>query len=488
MINTNGKPQGRQRQLLESATGTALDGWGIDADEHLYRPLTGKRGENLPSYQHEKMLGIAKYLYRSNPVAQRYITLYSDFVLGEGVALSFRNSQVADIISEHWDHPYNNWDTAIFDLYESFLLTGELLIPLFDDRGTMTIGSELVDNIKSVESAKQNWRIIERVKMRSDTGTDDGIVYTVVNRRVDRSVLSDEHPALYYSRMNPFGTRGMSLLYPVADFLDLLDQFAFSEVERWMLLKAFVWDVTIDGADEDQIAEYRKSAEYATPPKPGEVRIHNQNVTWQALAPRLDAIESSNAMRFIRNHIGGGLGIPEHWYAEGGDVNRAVGAVMAEPVRKRMSRLQDEFKFVITDVLKAQLDYAIEEGRIQEEVLKEDSEGNPTDEMISVYEAFDVNMPEVSSADTNDLAMAFQQVVSSVATAKDEGLISEETAQKAVALIVQQLGVEMDLTEERDRIAADREQRERDRPDMPQGNRQPVQLQQMMSRDREAGS
>lgn len=482
MTRTNGKPDtGRNTQLLESAgTGYVLDGWGLDDDEHLYRRLTGSRGESLPSYQHEKMLGVSKYLYRSNPVAQRLVTLISDFVAGEGVSLSFRNSEVEAVISEHWDDPYNDWTRNGPELLEAFLLTGELLLPLFPDMnagGHLRIGAEMVDNIREVHAEAQNWRVIERVVMRSETSAQEGITYNVVNIRDDREALEAEHPALFYKRQNPFGKRGMSILYPVADFLDLLDQFGFSEVERWMIQKAFIYDVTVNGADEARIDELSKLPKYAQPPKPSSVIIHNENETWEPKNPRIESADSTNAMRFLRNHIGGALGIPEHWYAEGGDVNRAVGAVMAEPVRKRMKRLQDEWQAVLTDVLKAQIDYAILAGRLSEEVTKENSEGEPTEEMISVYDAFDVNMPDISSADTNELATGLQMVVSAVGTATDEGLMSTETGQKLIALIAQQFGVEVDLQEEKERIAAEREQRERDRPDMPQGRVAPVPFQ-----------
>ncbi|MBV6425152.1 MAG: hypothetical protein NAOJABEB_02966 [Steroidobacteraceae bacterium] len=458
--------------VTESAYGVVLDGVEIDSDEHLWRSLTGSRGENLPQYKHEKMLGIAKYLYRTNPVANRFITLLSDFVLAEGVALSFRNDQVAEVVNRHWEDPLNGWQgMAMIDLFESYVTTGELLMPLFPNTATghLRVGAVINENIDRVETHEENWREITAVRMKARTGETSGRVYSVVNQREDAQALAGaDNPALFWKRANPFGSRGISILYPLADFLDLLDNMAYSEVERWILQKVFVWDVTLRGQNQAQVTEWTKRPENVTPPKAGTVRAHNDQEVWAAVSPNLDTYDATNGLRFLRNHALGAGGIPEHWYAEGGDVNRATGTVMAEPTRKRLTAIQNEWRDIVADILRAQVDYAVLYGQLPAEVAVQDSDGNDTEAMIAARDAVSVDMPDLSPADTQSVTTTLETLTRSLVLAIGEGFVTEGLARRLWLVQAGQLGVDFDVTEEAERAQAEAEEREQAAPQVAQ--------------------
>jgi hypothetical protein len=59
---------------------------------------------------------------------------------------------------------------------------------------------------------------------------------------------------VFYFAINklPNSLRGRSDLMALADWLDLYDQYLFSEVERLHLLSAFVWDYKIEGATDEK--------------------------------------------------------------------------------------------------------------------------------------------------------------------------------------------------------------------------------------------
>lgn len=439
-----------------------LNGGLVDSDDYLYRPLTGARGDNLPSFQHDRAVAIAKFLFRANPVGNRLVTLLSDFVLGEGVSLAFQNPDVETVVMRHWDDPYNDWERAQVDLFQTFVIFGELLVPLFPNavNGHLRIGCQLPDNIEAVETDPENWRVVKQVRLRKTGDQAEGTAYSVVNVRETREELrAASNPALFWTRGNPFGSRGLSILYSIADLLDMLDQFLFSEVERAMLLKAFVWDVTVDDADDAVIASKVKDPNYQAP-RPGAVRIHNHREHWEALSPALDTYDSWNGIKALRNHTGGALGIPEHWYAEGGDVNRATAAAMSEPTLKRMTQLQQEWRDVVTDVLQAQIDYAVLAGTLPETVPVF-RDGQPVEgEMVAARDAVAINLPDLSPTDNQTAATTLQTLVGALTLAVDEGYLTHDLAAKLILNHVQTLGVEIDVAAEIEAARAEHQQRQ----------------------------
>jgi len=54
---------------------------------------------------------------------------------------------------------------------------------------------------------------------------------------------------------------------------------------------AFLWDVKLNGADKKTID--RKKMEYAYPPEPGSVIIHNEAEQWSAVEPKISADDAS---------------------------------------------------------------------------------------------------------------------------------------------------------------------------------------------------
>lgn len=451
-----------QRRQIHEATAydAVLNGAAIDSDDYLYRPLTGSRGDNLPTFDQERMQAVAKHLFRANPAGSRYISLLTDFVLSEGATPTFRNSAVEAVVMAHWRDPYNDWERSQHDYFQHYLIFGELLVPLFPNSGNghLRCGLQLVENIRSVGTDPDNWRIVESVRMKSRTGADDGITYSVVNTREGRDALQDAtNPALFWTRGNPFGERGMSILYAIADLLDIMDQFIFSEFERALLLKAFVWDVTFTGMDQQQIDAAMKSEAFG-PPKPGSVRGHNDKVSWQAVGPSLDTYDSWGGITKLRNHTGGALGLPEHWYAEGGDVNRATAAEMSAAPLKRLTMLQREWRQIMTDICQAQVDYAVLAGVLPEMVAVE-RDGQPTVEMIPARDAVGVVLPDLSPDDTQTAVTTLDTLGRALGLGQEHGYITEETAGRIWLTLAGTLGVDIDIPAESESARMERDER-----------------------------
>lgn len=441
-------------------------GGGIDSDEHLFRSLTSRVGAgDLAPYQHDKMLEVALYLDRKNPVASRMLDLLTDFVFGEGISFKAHNAQVHEVLERHWGDPLNRWDLRGPRLFRALLRDGEVLLTsgVNPVDGMVRWGRIPAQQIKTVEVDPLNWEITRRVILYPERAGDPDRAIEAINQSLETGRL--EGMALYW-KLNDDGKRGISLLYALADLLDLLEQGIFNDAEREMLMKSFLFDVTVRQADANEIARLVREDPQFQPPRPGSVRVHNENVEWQVHSPDLRGYESVNGHKFRLNLILGSVGIPEHWYGMGGDVNRAVGTVMDEPTIKMLTRLQNLWRELMTDALRFVLDQAVLAGTLPASVPREDQDGQATGDVIDPRDAFEVVTPDMSTTDIQQTSAALAQVALALTSMTQSHWVSSETAQQAVWLMLSQLGVEIDAEREADLIAQEKAEAERKKREM----------------------
>lgn len=434
----------------------------IDPDDHLYRPLTARPISDLPEFQHDKMLSVCLHLDRQNPIARRLLSLITDFVFAEGVQIKTRNHMVEQVLTEHWEDSINLWDERGPRLFRQLLRDGEVVMMagVNEVDGRVRWGTIPGRVVKDVRADPLNWEIIREVVLRPDTaGGDDRVIEHInetVNGRLEGQCI--------FLKLNDDGLRGISALYPLADYLDMMEQFAWSELERAKFLRAFAWDITVTGKDEHEIAQLIQSGNPAfQAPRPGTAIVHNENVVHKPITPDLEAWDATTLMSFFVNtFILGSMGIPEHWYGSGGDVNRAVGTVMDKPTIKMLTRYQRIWRVHMMTALRFVIDQAVANGRIPAMVPVENADGELTGEMIPARMAFDVMMPDMDSADMQEIGSTVNQVVQAMAVAEDRTYVSTETARDVILSIVRQLGVDIDLDAEADRLQKQAEDREKE--------------------------
>lgn len=127
-------------------------------------------------------------------------------------------------------------------------------------------------------------------------------------------------------------TRGWSDLMVVADYLDSLDLLVVGEVDRHRLMKVFAWVVKIMGADPATLEKRRTELKGEGPPTSGDLLITDGTEEWETKTPALNLQESVLFCEFLLMLIFGGLNMPQHWYSQGGDVNKATAGEMGTPV------------------------------------------------------------------------------------------------------------------------------------------------------------
>lgn len=428
------------RPLREAAGRT------VDADDDQWRRLSGRSEKDLDPITHDRALKQAKFLWQSNPLANRLIELPLAYLLGKGVRLAVAEGESADqkTLDRHWKDCINAWPIKLPKRARELALFGEQCWPVFvGGNGFVRIGyldpaiiatvvmdPENAEQPIGIVTVKNKQGVARRYKIIVN-GPED--VFAEKTQEIRKTFTDGQ---CFFFRVNDLcnGTRGRSDLLALMDWVDAYESFLFGELDRADFMRAFIWDVKLTGADQPQVDLRAKSI---TAPSPGSVRVHNENEEWNAVTPSLQAADGEAAAKLFRNHILGGNTMPEHWFGGAGDVNRATGSSMVEPTEKmyemRQSYLGHMLLEVATFVLRASW------GNL---------DGELDEERQAVIDGLTVEWPEMTTKDTTRYASALAQVVSAGAQCLKEGLLTRETVIGIVAAIARQLGVEIDVEDE----------------------------------------
>jgi len=425
-----------EKSVLREAAGVT-----IDDDEEQWRPLSGDSKRDLSPVTAQRMRDIALHLWQSNLLANRLIELPTAYILGEGVKLTSGDEASQKLLDRFWRDPINSMDLKLPKKVRELSLYGEQCYPVFVNKytGMVRLGYLNPNHIATVVMDPDNPEQPIGVVTVKDKKGDARKYRVIINGPEDcftprtqgiRETFTDGE--CFYFAINDLsdGARGRSDLLAQADYIDGYDQFLFGELDRTQFMRAFMWDVTLKGASEEQV---KAKAATITAPAPNSTRVHNDAEEWKAVTPTLNSGETKEAASLFRNHVLGGATLPEHWFGGGGDVNRAVGAEMGEPTFKTFSQRQQYIKHMLEAIGL----YAIRQAHIAAGVTELEFD-DPTLEVTAIF-------PEMTSKDISKYAAALQQVASAVMILVDKGLLTEEKALEIVNAIAGRLGVEMDV-------------------------------------------
>src|ERR1700730_12911429 len=197
--------------------------------------------------------------------------------------------------------------------------------------------------------------------------------------------------------------RGKSDLATLLPWLRRYKDWLTDRVRINKFKSAFLWDVKLTGADKKTID--RKKMEYAFPPEPGSVIIHNEAEQWSAVEPRIQADDVSEDGRQIKLMVAVGAMLPEHYLADGDNGNRATAAEMSLPTLLKFKRRQRVVRYMLRAILDRVIREAQKAGRLG----------------LHVDMAYDITFPEIDSGEHNTLAQAMNWLVPALKTAKEQG-------------------------------------------------------------------
>lgn len=399
---------------------------------------------------------IAVHLYTYNPIAKALLDVMREWILGEGVRITAPNERTAAYLDRFWNDRANRWDIRLWQQTLELHLMGERFWPVFTNEfsGLMRFGVIDPSRVKEVITDPDNVEMAIGVVLKSQAGLAERRYRTVLTGDEDLSVLSAPglkewerlgvDGELFQFAINRLSTqkRGQSELFVLADWLDGYEQLLFSILQREQALSSYLWDVTLEGASEEEVADFAAKQKY---PKPMSMRVHNEKAKWELQGPAFgSSLQNTEHARLFRNHILSTERLPEHWFGGGGDVNKSIGAEMSAPTEKSLTAKQREIRYILEDVVRAQLTRGAEHGEILE---AEDAH------------EFELDFPEPSTRDLTKISAAIQSVAGGLKTFASEGWVDGETSTRVLSSLLQQFGIEADPEEMLDRARTQRQER-----------------------------
>jgi hypothetical protein len=259
-----------------------------------------------------------------------------------------------------------------------------------------------------------------------------------------------------YSRI-PNSLRGRSYLMRPADWIDAVNQFGWTAIDRARLLNSLLWDVTMKGATAEQCKK-RLNEIMANPPTvPNTVQVHNDGETWDAKTADLKSSETEIMLRATRARVLGGRGIPEGWFAEGGHSTRATLSEQSPVAIMALKALQQIARRVCQVPLNYAYDCAQKAAGLPLRVATAGEGGY-------IQVTLEPELPPLESPTKENLGADLKALSDAMIALTSEALLSTETARHVVALAISaKTSVQIDADEEFEKIDSEAEQREEDK-------------------------
>lgn len=426
LLGVVGGSEYRTQRLIEAADPFYGAKGDIDPDPHLWRPLSRHQDRALPHYTQSRQIEIAHWLWKTNPLARRLIELTVDYILGDEWQHRAIDAGVQGVLDRFVDDPVNALRRKLKDKARFLFVFGEGFYPAFVNpmNGTVRLGYIDPSLVPAVQLDEGNAEIVRKVAVRA-TQLSEARTFDVVNYD-DATGLRKGDIIFWAVNRPPNSSRGASDLLAGADWIDGLNQFLISTVDRVYLQNSLVWDVTVKGADPKTIKDMQGKT--PTSIRPGMVRWHNERTEWKPLSPAIQGEDLAEIGRMLKTYIGVGAGFPPHWLGEEGSANRATAAEMGVPVVKGLKSRQTEIKCFVAELFEFVIDCAIAAGQLDRDVDRR----------------FEVTLPTIWAVDTDRIADALSKLTLSLGDATMQGWLGAEEAGVVYRYVLGQLGLNLD--------------------------------------------
>jgi hypothetical protein len=339
-------------------------------------------------------------------------------------------------------------DKYVRELY----IYGELCFPVrvSPANGRVRLGYVDPKQIQTVHVDLENVKIVIGVELIGKPGEQGKKYKTILAKDVEDFISLDaaklrktykDGECFFFAINNVTNSpRGRSELLPIADWIDVYENFLYDYAEKWAQQNTFVWDLLVKNAADDNIIAKHVATLNRTAGIPGSTYGHNENIELKPVTPDLKSLDVNLGGRIIRNHILGGVGFPSHWYGGGEDVNKASSTQMAVPTMKILSARQKYFRHIVESMFNYQIFNAIKYNKVSYGKLK------------NKPKMYTVVTPEMATADLSRFGAVIKNVADGLAVAEDRKWLDKQTALESFSVILGNLGKEVDTLEVLDRL------------------------------------
>lgn len=413
---------------------TAADIRRIDrVDDFGYSPVSGTFIDSINPVQQDYMIKDSYYMWIKNPLANAIIESFLDFVLGDGIQFKANDEKAQEVLNTFYYDSDNNWDRFGKGRFRDLSLYGELILKTEKTAmtGRLKTHSIYPGRISELLRNKKNNEQLSAIMF-----TNDDRKYKIIRGYEVNDGKKFEGDVFYWKiNSTTHQTRGLSDLFVSRDWLRLYDKALYSTLERVGLLLSFVWDITIDNANDRTLKEKIKRIKM-NPPQPGGVRVHNEKEKWEALSPSLQGKDLENLFRLFKSPVLAQTRTPEHFLGLGGDVNYATALSMNAPFYRKIKGRQKDIIYIYQDMF----DYAI-------------YCANQANMLEGVEDfGYDVMLPEPDKEVAKNISDTLEKFSRALTVLASNGYIEHVEVKKILQLIVGQLGVDLETEETEEEI------------------------------------
>lgn len=392
----------------------------IDESDKGWTPISVSTTD-IPDVDIDRMFQIASVLYKRNPIAKRVIDTQKAFVVGRGIYVSSEDKDVNTVVQRFWKDRRNNWRRYLKERVHSLALYGEALWPAYVNtiNGSVHLGSNHPGIIHSVLPNVRNHfepevLIIKegrRINKIPDNLPMDFNLHSVSEGVIPQQALSVIHidtnvdsptkgyyvgDTFFYAINKPMDNlRGSSDLLSIADWIDIFDKFLFNRASRQEYINSWLWDIKLEGYDENQIREWMANQILLEKQqKAGKMFAHNEKVERKAISPQLNSDDAVNDASMFMKMILGGSGFPSHAFGDPGNTGgREISGDMNEYTFHNLQDRQDTIYIILQELF----DFVIDQAIIHKE-LDKSKRGIP----VHIY------MPKISLRDMQRITQALR--------------------------------------------------------------------------------
>lgn len=414
----------------------------IDSDDYKYVSLGKRTNRDLSTYEQQYVANYVFDQWLKDPLAGRIVEIIVDFIIGSGAKITASADEVQEVIDEFWNDDINNFPEEQIAICTEMTLFGEqLMMPFINPySGLVRIARLDVNMIKEVlpnpQFPQKPAKVILKDNIVKDAKGQDIRELKVISQSQDpRTDMGGRYDGdVFYFAFGKIAgkRRGHSQMLRTYEWIDLHGKRLFNEAERQELATSYVWDITLTGASDAQIKDFLAQNET---PNAGSIRAHSETVKWDVITPDLKAADFTESNRNFLQVILGAYGIPEHFYALGGNVNFATAKAMSEPTQRAFKRQQRTIQSMFEKLIDYQLERAVIAGRITQD---------------QVDEGYEIAMDEISSVDLQTVSTAIVQVAGALQMAETQNWLNKPESAQAFAKIFGQLGTEVEPMREED--------------------------------------
>jgi len=327
--------------------------------------MGGPFDKQLYLYDYLKMHGQAFEAKNHNPLAKQIIDTITNFSLGKGVAVMFKDENA----QAEWNDFVRRNDFQSFLRVDCDSLTwgGELMTQKVERGGLCWVKHRDPSTCWEVVTNPRD--ITEVLYYHFQWPTQYQLVYHAGDE-VSEYVIEDLDPSeLIHVKINvaPGEKRGRSDLFPVLGWLKRFKDYYNAKVIKAQVEESFAIVKTVKGSPEDVNALMSDPTITATPP-PGSVIIENEGITTSFLTPTTSSQGGrDNTGEQIRSIIATGVGLsPEYLGVSSMSSARATAMQHSEPSARKFERRQQDMEAYIRQVVEWVLEVGKRRGRVQQ--------------------------------------------------------------------------------------------------------------------------